>query len=174
MPYEDYRTDLIELYYQNQLETLMSGYHPGQPTVILLPGIMGSQLMRMAKPYPASPNVPTEIVWMSSGIVVISALKLEIDLQGKYPDFFVIAAYGAFSFWRETPYNELRDLARTEGWNYAVFGFDWRRPLTESSGYFKTFVREFRQRVIDVYGEIDSRSSQWFVTAWEDWSLPMH
>ena len=58
MPYEDYRTDLIELYYQNQLETLMSGYNPGQPTVILLPGIMGSQLMRTAKPYPASSERP--------------------------------------------------------------------------------------------------------------------
>jgi pimeloyl-ACP methyl ester carboxylesterase len=153
MPYEDYRTDLIELYYQNQLETLMSGYNPGQPTVILLPGIMGSQLMRTAKPYPASPNVPTEIVWMNIGILSNDALKLEIDVQGKDLDSFVIAAYGALRFGNQTPYNELRDLARTEDWNYAVFGFDWRRPLTESSGYFKTFVRDFRQRVIDAYGE---------------------
>src|SRR5215213_628543 len=110
MPYEDYRTDLIELYYQNQLETLMSGYNPGQPTVILLPGIMGSQLMRTAKPYPASPNVPTEIVWMNIGILSNDALKLEIDVQGKDLDSFVIAAYGALRFGNQTPYNELRDL----------------------------------------------------------------
>jgi pimeloyl-ACP methyl ester carboxylesterase len=47
----------------------------------------------------------------------------------------------------------LRDFAtyppQDPRWNYAVFGYDWRRPLTESSGYFKAFVRDFRQRVIE-------------------------
>ncbi|TPQ42830.1 hypothetical protein C2U70_00805 [Bradyrhizobium guangdongense] len=154
MTYEEYRAALIEGFYQNQLETLMSGYRKDRPTVILLPGIMGSQLERTNNPYPSDIAVISDIIWMDVGIALKKdALKLEIDGAGRDTGSYVVAAYGALSFWSETPYNELRDLARNEQWNYAVFGFDWRRPLSESAEYFKTFVRDFRQRVIDIYGQ---------------------
>jgi pimeloyl-ACP methyl ester carboxylesterase len=156
MSYDQYRTTLIEAYYQNQLETLMSGYRPDRPTVILLPGIMGSQLERTNKPYPEGDAVINDIIWMDLGIAwpKLDGKSLEIDQQGEDIGSFVVAAYGPLSFATQTPYNELRDLARApaQDWNYAVFGYDWRRPLTESSGYFKTFVRDFRQRVIDHFG----------------------
>jgi hypothetical protein len=73
MSYDQYRTALIEGYYQNQLETLMSGYRPNRPTVILLPGIMGSQLERTNKPYPADNAVINDIVWMDLGIALAQA-----------------------------------------------------------------------------------------------------
>ncbi|MCK1538681.1 MULTISPECIES: lysophospholipase [unclassified Bradyrhizobium] len=156
MSYDQYRTALIEAFYQNQLETLMSDYRPDRPTVILLPGIMGSQLECTNKPYPASDAVISEIIWMDLGIAwpKLDAKRLEIDLQKQDLDSFVVAPYGAVSFATQTPYNELRDFARApaQDWNYAVFGYDWRRPLTENSGYFKAFVRDFQQRVIDVFG----------------------
>src|SRR5438270_6430756 len=93
MSYATYRKDLIQGYYDYQLETLMMGYQRGRHTVILLPGGMGSQLERSENPYPASPNVINDVVWMDLGILVNrDALKLEIDQQGKDINSHVIAA----------------------------------------------------------------------------------
>ena len=60
MSYEQYRASLIQSYYDYQLETLMSDFDPRRPTVILLPGGMGSQLERTERAYPANPNLIME------------------------------------------------------------------------------------------------------------------
>jgi pimeloyl-ACP methyl ester carboxylesterase len=155
MDYERYRTSLIKGYYDYQLETLMSGFDPDRKTVILLPGGMGSQLERTEDAYPASPNVINDVIWLDPGIAFpkYDALKMEIDDEGKDKKAFVIAAHGPVSFFTETPYGELKDHARARGWNYGVFGFDWRRPLKESSKYFKRFILDFQQRVRDDFGK---------------------
>jgi hypothetical protein len=38
--------------------------------MILLPAGMGSQLMRSEKPYPASPNIINDVVWMDLEIFI--------------------------------------------------------------------------------------------------------
>ena len=153
MAYEDYRKDLIAGYYAHQLETLMSGFDPDKPTVLLLPGGMGSQLERSEKKYPASPNVINDVIWLDPGILVNDAPKLEITPNGEDLGKFVIAAHGPVSlFGVTTPYGELEDLAWNSGWNYGVFGYDWRRSLKESAGYFTSFILAFRKRVIGAYG----------------------
>ena len=151
MDYESYRASLIKAYYDYQLESLMSGFDPGRKTVIFLPGGMGSQLERTAQPYPASPNLITDIVWLDLGILPpkLDALKLEIDGTARDKDAYVIAAHGPLKFLTENPYGALKDLAASKRWNYAVFGFDWRRPLKESADYFKNWILDFRQRVRD-------------------------
>jgi hypothetical protein len=155
MPYDKYRKELIEGYYDYQLESLMSRYDPEQPTVILLPGGMGSQLERTQDKYPASPNVINDVIWMDLGISPPKrdARKLAITTSGEDLDKYVVAAHGPFSFLNLTPYEELKGLARSEGWNYGVFGFDWRRSLEESAGYFKDFVLKFQKRVKHDYGK---------------------
>jgi len=154
MDYEQYRTSLIKGYYTHQLETLMSNFDPSRNTVILLPGGMGSQLERTEHPYPANPNVINDVIWLDWGIrrPKYDAYKMEIDDTGQDKDSFVIAAHGPVKFFTQTPYVELEDRARARRWNYGVFGFDWRRPLKESSSYFKTFILDFRQRVLDDFG----------------------
>jgi len=154
MDYRQYRASLIKTYYDYQLETLMSEFNPERRTVILLPGGMGSQLERTEGAYPASPNLIDDIIWVDLGILFpkYDALKLEIDSAGKDKDSYVIAAHGPLKFFTENPYGELKELARSEGWNYAVFGFDWRRPLGESADYFKNWIHDFRQRVRDGFG----------------------
>jgi hypothetical protein len=155
MAYEDYRKDLIAGYYAHQLETLMSGFQPNRPTVILLPGGMGSQLERSESRFPASPNVINDVVWVDLGIAWPrkDALKLEITPQREDRDKYVIAAHGPVSFITLTPYGELEDLADDQDWNYGVFGFDWRRPLAESAGYFKAFIHAFQKRVKADFGK---------------------
>jgi pimeloyl-ACP methyl ester carboxylesterase len=78
---------------------------------------------------------------------------MEVDDAEKDKDEFVVAAHGPLSFLTETPYGELADRARASGWNYGVFGFDWRRTLKESSEYFKTFILNFQQRVCGDFGK---------------------
>jgi hypothetical protein len=73
MPYDKYRKELIAGYYDYQLEGLMSGYDPAKPTIILLPGGMGSQLERTEHEYPASPNVINDVVWMDLGVLPLGA-----------------------------------------------------------------------------------------------------
>jgi pimeloyl-ACP methyl ester carboxylesterase len=155
MDYQQYRASLIKGYYDHQLEALMSRFDPDRKTVILLPGGMGSQLERTEHAYPATPNVINDVVWLDLGIAPpkYDARKMEIDDAGKDKEGFVVAAHGPVSFFTETPYGELEDHARARGWNYGVFGFDWRRPLTESSGYFKSFILDFRQRVRSDFGK---------------------
>ena len=155
MAYEDYRKDLIAGYYAHQLETLMSGYQPNQPTIILLPGGMGSQLERSESKYPASPNVINDVVWVDLGIAwpKYDARKLEMTAQQEDLDKYVIAAHGPMSFITVTPYGELEDLAWDSGWNYGVFGYDWRRPLAESASYFKAFILAFQKRVKADFGK---------------------
>ena len=155
MDYQQYRASLVQTYYNYQLETLMSEYDPAASTVILLPGGMGSQLERTENAFPASPNLIDDIVWIDLGILPPKkdALKLEIDGAGQDKDAYVIAPHGPVKFLTENPYGDLRDYARSEGWNYAVFGCDWRRPLKESADFFKTWILDFRQRVRDGFGK---------------------
>ena len=152
MDYEQYRVSLIKGFYDNQLETLMSNFDPRRKTVILLPGGIGSQLMRSDSAFPASPNVISDVVWIDLGIAAGDALTLEVDAAGRDKDAFVIAAYGPLKFVFENPYGGVRDRALAKNWNYAVFGYDWRRPLRESAGFFKSWILAFRQRVIDHFG----------------------
>jgi hypothetical protein len=153
MPYEQYRRALIEQYYVHQLQSFVNGYVPGKPNVLLLPGGMGSQLMRTPYPYPKAPNVPNDVVWLDLSTFTGDARKLEIEADGKDKNAHVIAAYGPVSLAGiETPYGELDDFAHQENWNYAVFGFDWRRSLAECTGHFKRFVREFEREVQAKYG----------------------
>jgi pimeloyl-ACP methyl ester carboxylesterase len=151
MSYERYRADLIGSYFDYQLESFLTRYHPSKKTLILLPGGMGSQLERTESPYPNSPNVITDVVWLDLGIAPpsLDGLKLEIDLQGKDKDSYVVAPHGPIAFIGVTPYEKLEEFAHTEDWNYCVFGFDWRRPIEESSGFFKEFILGFRQQILD-------------------------
>src|SRR5262249_28891629 len=80
------------------------------------------------------------------------ALKLEVDAAGQDKDAFVIAAHGPLKFFTENPYGDLKDRALDENWNYAVFGYDWRRPLKESADFFKNWILEFQRRVIGHFG----------------------
>jgi len=151
--YENYRTRLIDLYYDNQLETLVSRFQPNRKTVILLPGGMASQLQRTREAFPTWPNVPQDVIWLNVGLLTLrDGLKLEIDDAGKDKDAYVVVAHGPITFFKERPYQKLEDRARGRGWNYSVFGFDWRRPLTESSANFASFIREFRERVRKRFG----------------------
>lgn len=156
MSYDSYRKMKIEGYYDAQLETLVSSFDPRQPTVILLPGGMGSQLERTEHPVGTEPNVINDVIWVDLGILPPKkdAVKLEIQINGgveRDKDSYVVAPHGPLKFITQTPYEELKDHALAEGWNYCVFGFDWRRSLVESSTFFKNFIYKFQKRILALH-----------------------
>ena len=96
MDYAKYRIKLIEAFYRFQLKEFLKTFRPDQPTIILLPGGMGSQLDRTCDPFPKEPNTFDERVWADLGILVSTgdALKLEIDSVERDIGAFVIAGKG--------------------------------------------------------------------------------
>lgn len=147
MDYGKYRLDLLKLFYRFQLnEFLVKRFRPDWPTIILLPGGMGSQLNRTRRPFPNEPNFFVETVWMDAGIFVgpMDARTLEIDSAQQDIDAFVVGANGPLHFLTQTPYTDFLRFAEASRWNAVVFGYDWRRPLEESADFLQLFVNGFR------------------------------
>src|SRR5258705_8094104 len=105
MNYDQYRKTLIADYYDYQLESLLvNGFNPNNPTVILLPGGMGSQLESTEKPYPESPNIISDVIWLDLGIATsLDALKMEVDDRGRDKNSYVVAPHGPVNFIGTTP-----------------------------------------------------------------------
>ncbi|MGR8920537.1 MAG: esterase/lipase family protein [Gammaproteobacteria bacterium] len=156
MSYETWRLKSIKKALDQQLTDLVARYRRGEPTLCLLPGGMGSQLIvsdRRYDPANETPDVPREVVWMDPEITTGDAKKLEIrngrDAGGK-----AIAPSGPLRFPPIVePYVFLRNFARDDkGWNYIPFGFDWRRPLLESAELLHYFLERYQDGVTRKWG----------------------
>lgn len=141
----------------HRIEDFARRYRPGRPTVVLLPGGMGSQLDRSIRPYRKANDKPFERydpIWMDLGIVFgKDAVKLKIQDSGRDADDHIIIPDGPLDF-IVNAYNGTEQYFRDDrGWNYICFGFDWRRPVTESAGYLESFLRRLGARVNQLMGE---------------------
>jgi hypothetical protein len=144
MDYAKYRITLIEAFYRFQLKEFLKTFRPGQPTIILPPGGMGSQLDRTCNAFTEEPSTFDETVWTDKGILVDDALALEIDSADRDIGAFVVAGNGPLHFATMTPYTDFLKFVTRKGWNVVVFGYDWRRPLAESADLLRLFVKEFQ------------------------------
>ena len=89
--YCQYRRALITAFYSWQLDQFLNGFDSNRPTVILLPGGMGSELDLNNVSYPTSPNGMSETIWMDLEIFFGDALKLEIEQNLRDIHSFVVA-----------------------------------------------------------------------------------
>ncbi|MDA2918071.1 lysophospholipase [Desulfobacterota bacterium AH_259_B03_O07] len=130
---------------------LVKVYDPNKKTVILLPGGMGSQLERTVKPYKENNPAPFkkyETVWIDIGIIFdFDALTVEIQKNGRDKGSHIIIPNGPLRFFIN-PYDETEKFFRNNGYNYTVYGFDWRRPTSEYAAWLHDFLRRFRDGVI--------------------------
>jgi hypothetical protein len=153
MDYAKYRITLIEAFYRFQLKEFLKTFRPNQPTIILLPGGMGSQLDRTWNPFPKEPNTFDETVWIDRHISDDDALKLEVDSAERDIGAFVIAGNGPLHFFGMTPYKDFLKFVTGKRWNVVVFGYDWRRPLAEAADLLRLFVKEFQASTKTVAGK---------------------
>ncbi len=155
MSYESARAAAITRVHTRHLARLVAEYRPGRPTVVLLPGAMGSALERSRRPYvdDGAPLGGYDTVWMDSGIVFDHEfLDLAILPGGHDVGEHVIVPDGPLQFvvW---PYWGTEAYLRGQGFNFLVFGFDWRRALDESAAYLERFLAALRDAVRAAHGE---------------------
>lgn len=149
MNYDTWRTTSIRNIYASAIRSLVARYHRGEPTVILLPGGMGSQLDRSLEAHTPQ-ALPPEIydpVWADVGLLFNQdALTLEIDAQGRDRDRHVILPDGPLDFLIKA-YDGTEEYFTDLGWNFATFGYDWRRSIAEAAGFLEEFLLLYKRAV---------------------------
>ena len=162
--YEMARDRQIKAAYDGRIEAFARDYRRGRPTVLLLPGGMGSCLKQTPAAYEPGTPLPAplhdcETIWMDEGLIFFKydALKLALQTNGgkgrrDLKDHLVVPD-GEVNWSLITPYDGTRRYFRDQGYNFAVFGYDWRRSLSESAAYLTYFVNRLRRRVRSRRGE---------------------
>ena len=157
MTYRTARNRSIRDALGRRIEDFARRYRPGEPTVVLLPGGMGSQLDRSQRRYRGDDDLPFERydpIWMDLGILFGNdALMLEMQSSGHDVDDHVVIPDGPLNFLVNAYDGTERFFREERGWNYICFGFDWRRPITEWAGYLETFLNRLGRRVQQLKGE---------------------
>lgn len=107
-------------------------YDPDKPTVILLPGGLGSRLMRARTAFnPSHPHATPhwKTLWASCGLVFDqTADDLYIDAEGLDVGRRIIVASGDVRFVVH-PYESAIHALRHFGCNVLTLGWDWRRDV---------------------------------------------
>lgn len=132
-------------------------YDPNKETIIMLPGGLASQLERSKdkyKPKKKSNFDKYENVWIDLGIIFKKdANKLEITKEGHDKNDYFVIPNGPLESFAENPYDETKKYFRNHDFNYFAYGFDWRRPITESADLLQDFLKKFRDEVIKKFGK---------------------
>ncbi len=101
MDYDVGRVSAIQSAYLGIIKDFLPRYRRGQPTVIMLPGGMGSQLDRSPGPFQDQPPDFTRYdpVWIDLGLIFSAdGLALEIDAHGRDRDGYIVVPNGELRF----------------------------------------------------------------------------
>ncbi|MBI1190627.1 MAG: hypothetical protein GC200_08130 [Tepidisphaera sp.] len=146
MSYQAARATLIDAAYDWQRREFFAGFDPAAPTVVLLPGGMGSQLDRTVGAYADGAALPFgefETVWAGFGLIFgDEAASLAMNQAREDAGRRILVPNGPVR-WKPfyTPYAATKTFIRDAGVNYFVFGYDWRRPVVENADYLEAFLR---------------------------------
>ncbi len=126
-------------------------YDPERPTIVLLPGGMGSELMVIPNalteadlPIDGGHPPPGATLWLSAGALqrfmlgdymLLKLTERDVEEQRR-----ICFAHGALQGRGFSPYTGLRKELRTWA-NYVEFGYDWRRPPSVAADHLKSFLR---------------------------------
>ena len=156
MDYNDGRNLAVADAYKSVRDTLLAGYKPGAPLVVLLPGGMGSQLDRSPTAFADDPIVfdGWEVAWLSLDLLFRrSGLTLEIQPQGQDLQQFIIVPDGPVRFALIPAYDGVQAYFQDNGYNYCVFGYDWRRSIQEAAINLQAFLTDVQTSVQAKFGE---------------------
>jgi len=155
--YEQVRKDhLLKSNSRQALFFATKRYDPNKETIIMLPGGLASQLERSKNKYNTTPQnyEKYENVWIDLGIIFKKeAKKLEINDKGRDKGDHIVIPNGPLESFAENPYDETKKYFRDNDFNYYSWGYDWRRPITESAELLKDFLSKFKQEVIKKFGK---------------------
>ena len=137
-------------------------FEENRETIIFLPGGMGSQLRISRDHFKADTPFTTEypVAWLDAGILFENDFgKLEIsrDNLGSYLDkdnYIVVPDAELRQLVK--PYNRTREYFEQAGFNYFVFGYDWRRSIMEGADFLNYFLDQFHDRVSDQFANAEN------------------
>ena len=156
MDYQNARKLEIRDAHARIIEDFARTYRKNRPTIILIPGGMGSQIDRSSKAFRGNASLPFkkyDPIWIDLGIVFDrEALQLEIQSNQHDLDNHICIPNGPLRSLIE-PYDTTADFFSAKEYNYAVFAYDWRRPVVESAGYLKFFLQLLKNRVQELRQE---------------------
>src|SRR5437867_4546022 len=127
MDYNLVRNQAVRDSYAKNVQDFLDHYRAGAPTVVMLPGGMGSQLDRSPEAYhgQAISFLNYTPVWLSPGVLFRGdALTLEMDENRHDIRDFIIVPDGPLRF-LVTAYEGTAKFFADRGANYIVFGYDW-------------------------------------------------
>lgn len=158
MNYPVWRKHAIRNIYDSTINEFVKCYQCGRPTIVLLPGAMGSHLERSTEAYqrnqvPSLTKLNYEVVWFDINTLIFGLLpSLRIENNGRDRDNRVVVADGPL---RDIyiPYNETERFFKDRDVNYIVFGYDWRRPIDDSAKLLKYFLTRLKKLVFKKFKE---------------------
>ena len=161
MNYPVWRRHAIRNIYDSTISEFVDRYQRGCPTIVLLPGGMGTQLKRSTDAYqknqvPSLPDLTYEVVWIDEKAIAFGKLPLlRIENRGRDFDSHSIVANGpiCMSLGDYCPYDQTEEFFHRKGINYIVFGYDWRRSLGESAKFLKYFLTQLKKLVVQEHKE---------------------
>ena len=155
MTYRDLRTRSVHNVYNSTIREFVNHYRVGRPTIMLLPGGMGSQLDRSMEAYQRGQLPPTDYdtVWIDFGTIFLGqARSLMIETNGRDRDSHAIVANGPLRS-PVNAYDATQQFFKDLDVNYVVFGHDWRRPLAEGAAFLEHFLTQLKDRVFAKHDE---------------------
>jgi Lecithin:cholesterol acyltransferase len=153
MSYEIARNHEIHDAHQRVIDIFARTYRSGKPTIVMLPGGMGSHLDRSTRPFVNDQSIPFPMydpVWMDVEMIFGRDLELlRMEANGHDVGEHMIIPTGPLQF-LVNAYDGTRRFFEDLGWNYIVFGYDWRRSLEEAASQLSEFLVNLRDRVKDL------------------------
>jgi hypothetical protein len=151
MSYDSTRRRIIHDIHQARIIEYAKRYRPGFPTIVLLPGGMGSQLDRSPQPFTGDGSVPGtgfQNVWLDLGVLFGSDAEL-VEIQATDLDLgnHIIVANGPLMF-PVNAYDGAKRFFEKLGWNYIVFAYDWRRPIAAAADFLQEFLAALKAEVM--------------------------
>jgi Lecithin:cholesterol acyltransferase len=151
MSYDSTRRRIIHDIHQARIIEYAKRYRPGFPTIVLLPGGMGSQLDRSPQPFTGDGSVPGtgfQNVWLDLGVFFGNDAEL-VEIQATDFDLgnHIIVANGPLMF-PVNAYDGAKRFFEQLGWNYIVFAYDWRRPIAAAADFLQEFLAALKAEVI--------------------------
>lgn len=151
MSYDSTRRRIIHDIHQARITEYAKRYRPGFPTIVLLPGGMGSQLDRSPQPFTGDGSVPGigfQNVWLDLGVFFGRDAELvEIQSTDLDLDNHIIVANGPLLF-PVNAYDGAKRFFEKLGWNYIVFAYDWRRSIAAAADFLQEFLAALKAEVM--------------------------
>lgn len=137
-----------------RIEHFAQRYDRTRETLVLIPGLGGSRLDRALTAFDAVHGAKApryDAVWLDEGLLTGDIRYLEIDRDGRDRDGHLVIPDGPVGFLIQ-PYDSTQKYFTSRGYNFVVFGYDWRRPPDEAASQLLRFLQHLHERVVALHG----------------------